>query len=58
MVLLRWSDAAALEVECLKGRITWKRKCRWEDNINVYLKEIGYKIVDWIYLAEDRDQLR
>jgi hypothetical protein len=29
---------------------------RWEDNIKVNLKEIGREGVDWIHLAQDRDQ--
>jgi hypothetical protein len=29
---------------------------RWEDNITVDLWETGWKNVDWIHLAEDRDQ--
>jgi hypothetical protein len=29
---------------------------RWEDNIKIDLKEIGYGDVGWIYLAQDRDQ--
>jgi hypothetical protein len=28
---------------------------RWEDNIEIDPKEIGWKIVDWIHLAQDRD---
>jgi hypothetical protein len=32
-------------------------KCRWEANIKMNLKEIGWiKGMDWIHLAEDRDQ--
>jgi hypothetical protein len=31
-------------------------KHRWEDNISVDLREIGWDGVDWIHLAEDRDQ--
>jgi hypothetical protein len=30
---------------------------KWEDNIKVDLKEICWEGVDWIHLAEDRDQL-
>jgi hypothetical protein len=26
-------------------------RCRWEDNIKVYLREIGWAGVDWIDLA-------
>jgi hypothetical protein len=28
---------------------------RWEDNIKMALKEIGWKGVDWSHLAQDRD---
>jgi hypothetical protein len=31
---------------------------RWEDNINMDLREIGWGGMDWIYLAQDRDQWR
>jgi hypothetical protein len=30
----------------------------WEDNIRMDLREIGWKGVDWINLAHDRDQWR
>jgi hypothetical protein len=29
---------------------------RWEDNIKIDLKEIGFGDVDWIHLAQDRDR--
>jgi hypothetical protein len=29
---------------------------RWEYNIKIDLKEIGWGVMDWIDLAEDRDQ--
>jgi hypothetical protein len=38
-------------LEDLKGRLRSR-----QDNIKVDLKEIWYKIVDWIYLAQGRDQ--
>jgi hypothetical protein len=28
---------------------------RWEDNIKLYLMEIGLEGVDWIKLTQDRD---
>jgi hypothetical protein len=31
---------------------------RWEDNIRTDLKEIGWEGVDWIHLAQDRNQRR
>jgi hypothetical protein len=34
------------------GRITH----RCEDNIRMDLKEIGWEVVDWIQLAQDKDQ--
>jgi hypothetical protein len=29
---------------------------RWEDNVRMYLKEIRWECVNWMYLAQDRDQ--
>jgi hypothetical protein len=29
----------------------------WEDNIKTYLKEAGWKGVDWIHLAQDANKL-
>jgi hypothetical protein len=31
---------------------------RWEDNIGIDLREIGWGDMDWINLAQDRDQWR
>jgi hypothetical protein len=31
---------------------------RWEDNIRMDLREIWWEGLDWIHLAEDRDQWR
>jgi hypothetical protein len=31
---------------------------RWEDNIKMGLREIGFGDVDWIHLAQDRDMWR
>jgi hypothetical protein len=31
-------------------------RCRWEDNIRMNVKEIGYESVDWILMGQDRDQ--
>jgi hypothetical protein len=33
-------------------------KCRWEDNIKMDLREIGWGCMDLIELAQDRDQWR
>jgi hypothetical protein len=31
-------------------------KRRWEDNIRMYLRAIGWERVDWMHLTQDRDQ--
>jgi hypothetical protein len=31
---------------------------RWEDNIKMYLEEVGWEGVDWIDMAQDRDRWR
>jgi hypothetical protein len=33
-------------------------RCRWEDNIKMDFREIGFGDVDWINLAQDRDRWR
>jgi hypothetical protein len=33
-------------------------RCKWVDNIEIDLREIGLDGVDWIDLAQDRDQWR
>jgi uncharacterized protein YebE (UPF0316 family) len=29
---------------------------RWEDNIKMELREVGWGVIDWIDLAQDRDR--
>jgi hypothetical protein len=31
---------------------------RWDDNIKIDLQEVGYRSMDWIELAQDRDRWR
>jgi hypothetical protein len=31
---------------------------RWEDNITFFVKEIGWKGVDWVYLAQGPDSIK
>jgi hypothetical protein len=33
-------------------------RCRWVDNVKLDLGEIGWGGMDWINLAQDRDQWR
>ena len=35
-----------------------RQRRRWEDNIKMDLREVGCDPIDWIDLAEDRDQWR
>jgi hypothetical protein len=32
-----------------------RRMGRWEDNIRMDLREIGWGVVEWIHLARDRN---
>jgi hypothetical protein len=42
-----------------EGKIQLERpRCRWENNINIYLQEVGWGGMDWIDLARDRDRWR
>jgi hypothetical protein len=54
-----WGGERCLQV--LVGRPEGKRplgrpRHRWEDNINMELREIGIDGVNWIWLAQDRVQ--
>ena len=33
-------------------------KRRWEDNIKIYLQEVGCESMDWIDVAQDRERWR
>jgi len=35
-----------------------RHRRRWEDNIRMDLREIGWEVVDWIHLAQGMDQWR
>jgi hypothetical protein len=61
---IRWERLVAYIGESstyrvLVGKPERERQCgksrhRWEDNIKMYLKEIGWEVMDWICLAQDR----
>jgi hypothetical protein len=40
------------------GRPLGRPRRRWEDNIKMDLREIGFEDVDWIHWAQDRDRWR
>jgi hypothetical protein len=39
-------------------RLLGRPRRRWVDNIKMDLREIGWSVMDWIDLAQDRDQWR
>jgi hypothetical protein len=43
--------------ESQKERDHWEEKRhRWVNNIKMDLREIGWDVVDWIDMSQDRDQ--
>jgi hypothetical protein len=47
----------------LVGKLEWKKplgrlRRKWEDNIKIDFREIGFGGMDWIHLGRDRDQWR
>jgi hypothetical protein len=47
----------------LVGKLEGKRplrrpRCKWEDNIKMDRREMGWRGMNWIDLAQDRDQWR
>jgi hypothetical protein len=61
MKRMRWAEHVALMAKInaykiLVGKPEGKRpvgtpRCRWEDNIKMDLREIGFGSVDWIHLV-------
>jgi hypothetical protein len=41
-----------------RKRIFGSRRHRWEDNIKMDLREIGWEVVNWMHRGQGRDQLR
>jgi hypothetical protein len=39
-------------------RLLGRSRCRWENNVKMVLREMGWCDIDWIHLAQDRDQWR
>jgi hypothetical protein len=66
---IRWADYIARTGEMknayniLVGKPDGKKPLRrprhgWEDTIRMDIREIGWQVVDWIHVAQDRDQWR
>jgi len=45
-------------VQYEERRTVGRTRCRWEDNIKMYIYEVGGGGMDWIDLAQDRDRWR
>jgi hypothetical protein len=57
--MMQTSNAYKTLIEKRKGRCKLlKHGCRCRDNIKMDLKERGCEYVDWIHLAQGRDQWR
>jgi hypothetical protein len=41
-----------------RKRTQGRPRCKWEDDIEMDLRVIGWSDMDWIDLAQDRDQWR
>jgi hypothetical protein len=41
-----------------EGRPLGRTRRRWEDNIKIDLREVGWGGMDWINLAQDRERWR
>jgi hypothetical protein len=66
---MRWAGHVARSVDVrfaydiLVGKPEWKKpvlrtRRRWQDNIRIDLWEIGWAVVGWMHLAQDRYQWR
>jgi hypothetical protein len=45
-------------VENPEGKTPLERfRCKLEDNFRMDVREIGWEYMDWMHLAQDRDQL-
>jgi hypothetical protein len=54
----RWKMHTKFWSVNLKRQATWGTTHKWEDNIRMDVKETVWRFVDWIHLAEDRNQWR
>jgi hypothetical protein len=56
---MRWAENVARVVGKLEGkRPLGRRRRKWVDNIKIDPREIEWRGMDWIHLAQDRDQWR
>jgi len=53
-----WTDGRSTSVSYWTIWTFGRPRSRWEQNIGMDVREIGWKDVDWNHLAQDRDQWR
>ena len=56
-----WESRGAFRVLVGKPEGRWplgRRRRRWEDNIKMDLRDVGWGAMDWIDLGEDRSMWR
>jgi len=55
---IKWTrhEARMEEIRYARGDTTRTPTHRWEDNIRMHLREIRREVLDWIHLAQGRDQ--
>jgi hypothetical protein len=69
MEMMRWAGNAACMGEKMNAnrilvgkpegkRLLGRPRRRWEDNNKMDVIKIGWNVVDWIHLSQDRDQWR
>ena len=51
-------DGRYLQTASEGKRLLGRPRRRWENNIKTDLQEVGCGLMDWIYLAKDRDRWR
>jgi hypothetical protein len=54
----KWNACRILVAMPEEKRLPERFRCQWKDNVNVDLREIKCVGMDWINLAQDRDQWR
>jgi hypothetical protein len=54
----KWNEYRILVGKPKGTRSLGRPRRRWKDNIRMDLREIGWGGMDWIDLAQDRDQWR
>jgi hypothetical protein len=51
-------NSAYRHVSLPEKRPLGRPRRRWEDNNRMGVREIGWEVVDWIHLAQEREQWR